>query len=462
MNLVRSLSALSNLGVSSALCVLLAGLWPGSSLAAPCKDGFEMLGCTRAVDNDGGKLPALPEVGAAVTFKALATRATRITAGGMFDGDDARQRHQYSRRQAWNADETLLDLGGGIIDAEDYSVVLSPVPVSSARNWSNLDPELIYGIRYNPDPNEFGIFNVRSGEFESVQRFADFESCSIGEGEGNLSNDDQRVVFVCTKDAAKADSGADADAGADAGADADAGAGAGAGAGADAGTGAEGDDPARVMIAYDIGERRELGRRTARVDMNWVSFTQSGRHVVVENNLPGHEDSTGIVRFEPDFSARKVLTVDRSHGDLGIDQQGNDVLAMIDWKRLSYIDIASGRRTRLGIADRLKPVGHGHVSCRNIHRPGWCYLSSFDGAIGAFRLGASSSWLDRARHLLSRESGSKAGVAAFEPWGFHFSSSNDYDAQPKASVSPSGRQVIFTTDWNGSGELNDFVLTPVQ
>ena len=37
--------------------------------------------------------------------------------------------------------------------------------------------------------------------------------------------------------------------------------------------------------------------------------------------------------------------------------------------------------------------------------------------------------------------------------------SDSYDAQAKLSVSPSGRKIIFTSDWWGRGEINDYVIS---
>ncbi len=400
---------------------LLASLLPlPTALAAiPCADGFESTVCSRHADNDAGKPPSYPDVGDELAFTRFGTSAVRLTEPGMFGDESLRHRHQYSRRQAWNADETLLDLNGGIVDADDASVVLVNPPISSERNWSNLDPRLIYAIRYNPDPNEFGVFSVETGEFETLHRFEQYEKCTIGEGEGNLSNDDRYVVLVCL-DAQQV----------------------------------------RTMISFDIEKGKVLGRLKARKDLNWASFTQTGEFIVVENNQPDTGLKEQLLRYTPDFRKETLLTDERSHGDLGIDQDGDDVFVMIHWKRLSYLVIATGKTVVLGVADRQNPIGHGHVSCRSIRRPGWCFLSSYDGALGAFRLGEQRSLWDRTKHLMKLQTDSSPGSAEFEQWGFHYSTSDSYDAQPKASVSPSGEQAIFTTDWGGTQEINDFVISP--
>ena len=376
-----------------ALLPLLIASMPYPALvdAAPCEDGFESTRCSKHADNDGGSLPPFPARGEMLPFNEFGTRAVRMTERGMFGSASARHHHQYSRRQAWNADETLLDLRGGIVNAADHSVVLYNPPLSSERNWSNSNPDLIYAIRHSPKPNELVAFSVKSGQYDVLFHFDQHEKCTIGEHEGNLSNDDRYVLIVC------ADSG-----------------------------------NKRSLISFDIAERRVMGQTEARKDLNWASFTQSGRYVVVENNQPNTGLEQQLIRYSPDLTKSKVLTNDRNHGDLGIDKNGEDVFVMINRVRLSYIVISTGERVELGIANRSNPVGHGHVSCRNIHRPGWCFLSSYDGAFGAFRLDDSD------------------GSDAFEQWGHHYSSSNSYDAQPKASASPSGRQAIFTTDWGGS------------
>lgn len=334
---------------------------------------------------------------------------TRVT-----DGEDERLRHQYSRRQAWNADESLLYLGETLLDAQTLEPVVERVPLSSASVWSNTDPNALYGIRYDPDPNVFGRYDVVTGTYTPIRRLSRFEQCRIGDGEGSLSNDDSRIVLVCS----------------------------------------EGGEGSKTLVSLDTSDGSILGTLDAMPDFNWASFSQSGRYIVVENNEPGG-DVRELWRYSPDFSEGELLTEEVEHGDLGLLDDGGDVYVMVDWHGFDVIRLDDGQRFELSFGRSGRSAHYGHVSCRNIGRPGWCYVSTRGNrAVGAIRLAigppgaADRAFPDRSASV----------VEEFELWGYHRSTSADYASEAQASVSPSGRRVIFTSDWEGSSVPSEYVL----
>jgi len=392
-----------------------------SAVANDCTAEDSLVSCQEAVvvkpeDLDPGQAPRFLET---YLFEGMGTKSKRITDSSLYADSNKRAGHSYSRRQAWNADESLIDVGVGVISADSFALVYDAVALTTERNWSNLDAGKMFGIRtVSSKPNVFGALTLSSGEFESYLTLDDYERCTLGDGEGNLSNDDQFVVLTCAKA-----------------------------------------DKSKDLISYNLLERKILGTMPALDTFNWASFSQSGRYIVVENNIleGGESEVEELIRYEPDFTQETLLTNDRNHGDLGVDDLGQDVFVMIDWYRVSYIVLKTGERVRLGIADRARYPGHGHVSCRNIHRPGWCYLSGNDSsAVGAFRVARDPSLL---AWVKARFVKTKPGVSAYEPWGFHFSTAKSYDSQPKISASPSGKQVIFSSDWMGSDATAEYVIS---
>ena len=135
--------------------------------------------------------------------------------------------------------------------------------------------------------------------------------------------------------------------------------------------------------------------------------------------------------------------------------QGEDVFAMIGPHYISYVRLSDAKLFRSPISGYLKPVDHGHISCRNILRPGWCYFSSYSNIVGAVRIAKSKSLVGLGVPSVK----ATRSAAVFELWGSHESSSSDYASQPKLSVSPSGAQVIFTSDWHGNEDINDYVIS---
>jgi len=146
----------------------------------------------------------------------------------------------------------------------------------------------------------------------------------------------------------------------------------------------------------------------------------------------------------------------RYHGDLGIDVNGDDVFVMIGEYQVSYIRLYDGLKVNLPVSDADNPIGQGHVSCRNIFRPGWCYISTYLGTrVAAIRIawdGSGDEYIDYDGQP------ARLGVSEFEPWGFHRSTSTSYAALAKASASPSGTRVIFSSDWYGRGNISAYTL----
>lgn len=48
------------------------------------------------------------------------------------------------------------------------------------------------------------------------------------------------------------------------------------------------------------------------------------------------------------------------------------------------------------------------------------------------------------------------GLSEIEIWGFHRSSYENYDSQPKISANPTGTKAFYTSDWYGKGEINSY------
>lgn len=320
---------------------------------------------------------------------------TQVSQSSDFNGNAT---HQYSKRAAWNANETLMEIGDAAVDVESLAIINPYVPVSTARVWSNLQPDIMYGIRFNPDPNEFVALNVRTNEHRVVRRFDAYNRCSLGNSEGTLTNGDSKIVIACD----------------------------------------ERSTGQKVLIAYDILRDEILGILRAESNYNWAGFSQSGDFIVVENNKYPDTNAHILVYDETFGNARHLGSP--GHGDFGFDVSGDEVYVMIRWDVIWYVRLRDGHRVELSISDSDNPIGHGHISCRNLDRPGWCYFSAEkDSRLGAVRISESES--------------------AVEHWGFHRSSINSYAAQPKASVSRSGKQLIYSSDWFGGEDLADYVMS---
>ncbi len=348
----------------------------------------------------------------------LNTVLTRISSNSAHGVSNGSARHAYSRRQAWNANETYMLIGEKIIDASTYDIIVGAIPISSAVNWSNLNPQLMYGMRYKGGTlNTISSYNISNGSIDDLYEFSGYNSCTFGDGEGSISNDDRYVAISCTSSSSGN----------------------------------------RHIIGFDIQNRQVVGEIQVGSGFNWASYSQSGQYMLVEDRNASTSTGSAIVRYDTNLQNGTIITEHRSHGDIGVDVNGDDVLVMISWDYISYVRLNDGKRVNLAVSNNVAPIaGHGHISCRNINRPGWCYFSSYDSSrVGAVKIGMAAG-----EPTYTDNDGLNVveGLGVVEHWGFHRSSFSEYNSQPRASASPSGQKLVITSDWYGRGEINDYTL----
>jgi hypothetical protein len=391
----------------------------------------------------------------------------------------AETRHHYSKDQPWNSDETLLMLqnpsrsdgrpaGGGspsaiLLDGQTYRVLRSGSP----PNWKPTDSRWHPSRRY---PNvRIGVVHNAATDSDSLM-WVDFSPSAsgkvtqlrgwrlplrpnlIGEGEGNTSNDGRFIALSSTDPSGAQIVIVDM-------------------------------DPVDRKLAYETGYRRigpvyavppcslSIGCRIGN-----ISISPSGRYVDVKYAGAGdfHRifavDSTTLglrVQNMAADSPRCGTLVDGrpvgpngwimglKHADLAIDpfDHGEDVIVgvtrcfrntVVQGQRIGVITL---QRLRDGAVtaltdDRLGIETDGfHVSCRNLQRPGWAYVS-FDNDPRY----AGRRFYDEI--VAVKLDGSKT----VERLARQHSEHPPYRAEPHAVPSPDGRRVLWASNWAADAE----------
>ena len=106
----------------------------------------------------------------------------RIGDRNVFGTSSNRIRHNYSKDQTWNSDETLIKLSGhpaAILDAQTYEF-LYWANIPSYGRWSNTQPNIMYGS----SGNTFQSFDVTTNQRTTLRTFTEFTSVDFGYGEG--------------------------------------------------------------------------------------------------------------------------------------------------------------------------------------------------------------------------------------------------------------------------------------
>ena len=357
---------------------------------------FVGAGSDQFAQEDWQAFGAEPEYLVSRAEQISSARLTRISDDWAFANVDGRPTHQYSRRQAWNTNMSMIEVGNAVLDAHDYRIIVPEIQLSTARVWSRTNPQLMYGIYFGPEPNVVASWNVLTGALDRLMTLSDHTDCSFGNQEGNPSTN-EKVIVACDHKY----------------------------------------NGEKHLIALDLRNRVQLGVVQQEWNYNWAGYSDSGDYIIVENNASGAPSS--LIRYDANF--QNPLPLGRSsHGDFGRDaDNGGDIYAMIKGDGFEMIRLSDGFRQYLSLSG-VSGVGNGHLSCRSVERSGWCYFSSYGvgGKLGAVRFSFESPDI--------------------EIWGFHRSSSDAYPSQPKATVSPDGRKILFTSDWYGYGQTTDYVL----
>ncbi len=328
--------------------------------------------------------------------------------------------HEYAKIQPWNADGSLYKFYSvALYDARTHRMIRElPGSEIYPSYWSPVDPDLIYSFRLNGDVR---IYRVSTDSVVQMDHIVDasggeYDAVYMGPGEGNMDVEARRVALVGRR-------GVDMD-----------------------------------VILYDL-ENFEVdtiitfegvwGDGEYPLYVDWVSVSQSGEYIGImwdhNTTSPGNpfDGHYGVEIYRADgMTFLRRIAEYGNHGDFCMDVDGREVFVQF-WGptgtlNMYYLD--SGERVVL--SEHPDFSGEGHISCRNIRRPGWAYVSqddsSLSGQMVAVRLDASGT---------------------FEHFGHHFSSSMDYLKSPMPVPSPDGSLLMFKSDFmdTTSGVVYTFI-----
>ncbi len=317
--------------------------------------------------------------------------------------------HEYPKTQVWNADQSLIRIRSWrILDARTYGVVQELSVVIYPSYWSNTDPDLIWSFQENGDIKKHV---VSSNTTTTVATIPGYETVKLGPGEANMDNDDHYVALV-------GKAGKDLD-----------------------------------VILFDLQKSEVIhieklpgawgnGDNSFPEYIDWVSISQSGDYVVImwNHNTTSENHPFGTHYGVEVYNALDMQFQNRiisygNHGDLGYAVDGHEVLVQF-YGLYGHGTLYMHRLDGTGsfVLTTNKDFGvTGHVSCRNLHRPGWAYVvhnsAARSGQMVAVKLDDS-------------------GLT--EHFGHHFSSSTSYEKAPMPVPSPNGDKIFFRSDFGDS------------
>ena len=335
----------------------------------------------------------------------------------------------YSKRQAWNVDESLLLLTSddgrfSVHDGRNYAFLRVVDQVGGEDVfWHPTATNLVF---YN-DQNTLYTVDVWTDERILIYAATDYSYANTG-GEGNLSRDG-RYYAVYARDYDET---------------------------------AERILP-RALLLIDVAEKREVSRLAlleSMEDFDWISISPLGNYIVVDYATENLGRFQGVEVYDRSFNLIWQKPLGSGHSDLGVDANGEEYLAIVVYDSESNLNVSKKFRLQDGAETALISVPWNlfqHFSCRHEPASDWCFISTYAGTglltddpatwfpfedeIFAIKLDGSQQ-VERIAHHRSRR---------FSPTTPD-SDTSVYWAEPHATVSRKGDRILFGSNWREAVE----------
>ncbi len=363
--------------------------------------------------------PALSNYGQSVIDNSVSNpiEITRVTdTVNYIDGNGVPQiwypMHEYAKTQVWNADQTKYKIASWkVYDATTYQEIHSLSSMYPSY-WSNTDPDVMWSFRENGDVKKHII---STNTTQVVATIPGYEVVKLGPGEGNMDKNDHYVALVGKK--------------------------------------ANGD---LDVIIFNL-QTLQIDHTETFVGawgsggfsfpdfIDWVSISQSGDYVVINWNNSLNQinnyylDQGGVNHYGVEVYSRTNMAFQNrivpygNHGDLGYAIDGDEVYVQFYGEYGGgkiYMHKLNGSASSIVLNTHSDFGVSGHISCRNINRPGWAYVTM--------------SELNQSAQMVAVKLDNSSIV---EHFGHHFSSALSYDQAAMAVASPNGDKICFKSDF---------------
>ena len=363
------------------------------------------------------------------------------------------ERNDYSRRQAFNANDTyfLLAARDGHWHLHDAATgrfirVLNNLTGATDRlagdaepQWHPTDPDLLYFLPRDGIGMQIYQLDLRTNQVSVVadmgpqiqQHWPDANVAST-RSEGSPSADGRYWCFMAR---AMVDNGS---------------------------------WPMRGVFTWDLQEQRIIGTLSQDGTPDHVSMSPSGKYCVV-SHTPATGPGTRSYRrdFQAPYStstpdAWLQLHTTSEHSDIALDPQGHDTYVSVDYQSnggdVFMQDLETGQRTPLFSTYPGRTATALHISGKAYNRPGWVLVSTYaehpadDSSVQGLH-DERRQWLHRKLFAVSLTKNPDIRSIAYAN-----SDAFQYEVEPQATVNRNFTRMLFNSTWNGSSMADQEVF----
>ena len=363
------------------------------------------------------------------------------------------RRNDYSRRQAFNANDTyfLLAASDGHWHLHDATTgrfirVLNDLNGATDRlagdaepQWHPTDPDLLYFLPRDGIGMQIYQLDLRTNQVSvvadmgpQIQQHWPDASVASTRSEGSPSADGRYWCFMAR---AMVDNGS---------------------------------WPMRGVFTWDLQEQRIVGTLNQDGTPDHVSMSPSGKYCVVSHTTATGPGTRSYRRdFQAPYSdstpdAWLQLHTTSEHSDIALDPQGRDVYVSVDYQSnggdVFMQNLETGQRTALFSTYPGRTETALHISGKAYNRPGWVLVSTYaehpadDSSVQGLH-DERRQWLHRKLFAVSLTKNPDIRSIAYAN-----SDAFQYEAEPQATVNRNFTRMLFNSTWNGSSMADQEVF----
>lgn len=404
---------------------------PGFSLIEGKHHSWPLSGLLKPVQ---GVAYADPQYGSCVT---RASNASKLGVGWV--------RSQYSRRQAFNADDSLYLViaryGRWFVHDTDTTEIVRELEIAGANaepQWHPANPDILYYFE-----NDGGLtirsYNVRTDEQKVVADFRDVESINGYPGLTSITQIWPGAARAWTRQEGSPSRDARYW---------------GLAVETSGGTGLG-------LITYDMETDTITGVYDYATDgggvpgPDHVSMSPSGKYIVPSWADPDCGTTLGtlhnpcsVMAFTRDFSKAVGLVRSSPHSDIGIDANGREAIVVSNYITgwVEMVDLATGEKTNLWNMYINGNSTAMHISAKNFAKPGWVLISTYMEK-------TSGGWY--ADKIMAVEMTANPRILNL---AHTYNTTTGYWSEVHATVNRDFTKILFNSNWRSGGEDMDVYM----